>query len=395
MNHSREFGISADHLLLDFNAMQQHKSRAVQKLVQGIDFLMRKNKITKISGTATFTSKTTLVVGKETYSARHFIIATGSKPVPLPFLPLDEEKIVSSTGALSLREVPKKLIVIGAGVIGLELGTVYRRLGSEVEIIEFQDRILPEFDASISSTYLKILQKSGIKMHLSTKVTGGGRNGEGIRIEAEGGKTFTGDICLIAIGRRPFIEGLGLETAGIVPDSRGFIPVDANFRTSEPYIFAIGDVIGGPMLAHKGSFEAKALIALLAGRPVPLHYATIPNVVYTDPEIATCGFTESALREKGVAYRVSEFPFLGNSRYGAILGTDPCFVKILAESKTGRILGAHVIAPHASDIIMEAVLAMQNNITAQAIAHTIHAHPTFSEAFFEAALGIDSNFIHL
>ncbi len=370
----------------DIRALMVHKEKIVQKLTGGIAYLFKKNGVEHIRGTAEIKGTAVEVNGK-ILESKYIVIATGSEALPLPFLPFDEEFIVSSTGALALKNVPKKMLVVGGGVIGLELGSVFRRLGSEVEVIEFMDRIIPEFDLDLSKAFQKVLEKQGITFHLNTKVISGKKIDKGVLLEVDGGKAFAGDVCLVSIGRRPYTKGMDLELS-----AKGFIKIDQNFRTSKPNIFAIGDASGPPMLAHKGSEEGVALMNYLAGKPNGVDYAAIPNVIYTYPEIATVGFTEKELKEKGVPYKVTNFPFIGNSRYQANGGDDPCFVKILVHKESNHLLGAHILAPNASELIIQPATAISQKMTINDLQHVCFPHPTLSEAFHEVYL---DKFLHI
>ncbi|MCH9811355.1 dihydrolipoyl dehydrogenase [bacterium] len=393
-----DWGISAKGMDVNFSKMMHKKQEIIDKLTGGIDYLMKKNKVEKIIGTATFLDAKTLQVGDRVVKAERFIIATGSAPIELPFLPFDEKRILSSTGALSLTSIPKKLIVVGGGVIGLELGSFYKRLGTKVEVVEFLEKIIPEYDEDVSSVYQRILERQGIAFHLGAKVTGGEVHSKGMKVTAstkEGEKTFDADHVLVCIGRKPYAEGLGLDKAGVKVSDRGFVEVDGNFRTSVDSIFAVGDVIGGAMLAHKGSHEAICAIDHFLGKKTKMNYAAVPGVIYSSPEVASVGALEKDLKEKGVSYKVVKFPFTANSRYVAIGGKDPCFVKYLVCKETNKLFGASIIGPHAGELIGEPTLAISCGLTLDKLAHTIHAHPTFSEALHEAALGGISSFLHM
>ncbi len=377
----------------DFAKMMGRKTKVVSGFTEGIEFLFKKNKIDWIAGRATLKGPHTISVDGKSIEAKNIILATGSEPVSLPFLPFDEKKILSSTGALALSSIPKKLLVVGAGIIGVELGSVYNRLGSEVIFIEFLDRICPGFDLSLSKGLLKSLTAQGMTFHLSHKVTQA--HNTTLTTEGPSGQTqFSGDAILVAIGRKPYSDQLGLETVGIQKDPKGFIPIDASFRTSQPHIFAIGDLVDGPMLAHKASEEGAAVAELIAGHHPTINYLAIPNVAYTHPEVAAVGFTEEELKSKKIAYKSSQFPFKANSRARCI-DDEEGFVKMLAETSSRRILGVHILGPNASELIAEATLAIQLKATADQLADTCHAHPTLSEALKEAALGLFKSPIHL
>ena len=358
--------------------LMNQKERIVQKLTGGIAYLFKKNGVEYIRGTAVIKNKNTLEVEGKVLEAKYIIVATGSEAIPLPFLPFDEKIVLSSTGALALKEIPKKMIVVGGGVIGLELGSVYRRLGSEVEVIEFMDRIIPEFDIDLSKAFQKILEKQGMTFNLNTKVVAAEKSDKGITLNAEDGKKFSGDVCLISIGRKPYAKAFDLELT-----QKGFIKIDQNFKTSSSNVFAIGDVAGGPMLAHKGSKEGVALIEYLSGKSAHVDYAAIPNVVYAYPEIATVGFSEKELVEKEIPYKVTNFPFVGNSRYQANSGDDPCFIKILSHKDSRHLLGAHILAPNASELICQPATAIAQKLTLDDLKNICFAHPTLSEALHE------------
>jgi len=394
-------GITFKDLSFDLKKMMERKQQIISSFNQGIEGLFKKNKVVRIQGRASFISKDeieiTTLAGKQTYFAKNFILATGSKPTPLPFLPFDEKQVISSTGALSLTEVPKKMIVVGAGVIGVELGSVYSRLGSEVIFLEFLDRICPTLDEAASKGFQKILEKQGLKFHLKAKVVKGERSGSGVEIHAEiDGKIekFFSDVALVAIGRKPYTEGLELEKIGVKQDAKGFVIVDSFFRTSNPSILAIGDIIDGPMLAHKAEEEGIAAAEYLAGHSAKVEYMMIPNVVYTTPEVAAVGLTEQQAKDLGIQIKTSMFPFKANSR-ARCMAEEEGFVKIVARSEDLRILGVHIVGPHAGELISEAVVAMQNKMSAKDLSSTFHAHPTLSEAIKESAMMIGSKAIHL
>ena len=385
-------GIEISSIQLNFQKMMQRKSSIISNLNVGIEGLFHKNKIDRIQGEAQFIDPYTLDVSGNQIQGKHFILATGSEPVTLPFLPIDEKKIFTSTGALSLSSIPKKLLIIGAGIIGVELGSVYRRLGAEVEFLEFLDRICPSFDASISKALQKSLTSQGLRFHLSHKVVSA-TIGKTIEIKTDKGP-FSADAVLVSIGRKPYTTNLGLEKLSIQKDQKGFIQIDSSFRTSIPHIFAIGDLVNGPSLAHKASEEGIAVAELIAHLSPTIDYATIPNVAYTFPEVASVGFTEEELKAKSISYLTGQFPFKANSR-ARCTGEDEGFVKVLADSQTKKILGVHILGPHASELIAEAVLAMKNQSTLDLIIDTCHAHPTLSEAFKEACLAAEKKSIHI
>lgn len=395
LNHEfAEQGIEVSEAKINFSKMQEKKNSIVSQFNQGISGLFKKNKVQSLNGHAQFIDSHRLKVGEEEVEAKHFIIATGSVPVSLPFAQIDEEKIVSSTGALAFQEVPKKLVVIGAGIIGVELGSVYSRLGSEVHVLEFLDHICPSLDGSLSAELKKILEKQGIKFHLSTKVTKVNSSSSGALVETEGGEKFEADRVLVAVGRKPFTEGLNLEKAGITLDEKGRIPVNGSFQTTLPHILAIGDVIDGPMLAHKASEEGMAAAEIIAGEKPVLNYLTIASVVYTQPEVAGCGFTEEELKKRSIPYVKAQFPFKANSRAKCV-NQEEGFVKMIACKTSGKVLGVHIIGSNAGELIAEASLALSLGATAHEIAESSHAHPTLSEAMKEAALGIAKKTVHI
>ena len=400
-----DHGIEASGLKLNLSTLMKRKDEVVAGLTKGIDGLFKKNKITRVIGTATIQDSATVVVDtgkgkkKETLGAENILIATGSESTPLPGIEIDEKRIVSSTGALSLKSVPKKLIVIGAGIIGLELGSVWRRLGAEVTVVEFLDRILPTLDGEVAKQMTRTLKKQGMDIRLSMKVTGAKSTSKGVSLTAEpvaGGdaETLSADVVLVAVGRRPFTEGLGLDKLGVERDKRGFVTVDKDFQTNVPGVFAIGDVIGGLMLAHKAEDEGVAVAEILAGESGHVNYDVIPGVVYTWPEVAGVGKTEEELKEAGVEYRVGKFPFMANSRARCNADSEG-FVKILADATTDAILGVHIVGPEAGDLIQEAVVAMEFGGSAEDLARTCHGHPGLAEAVKEAALAVAGRAIHI
>jgi dihydrolipoyl dehydrogenase len=388
-------GIKASGIKLDLKAMQGRKSSTVESLTQGIEFLFKKNKVTYIKGAGAVVGGGRVeVTGDEniTLKAKNILIATGSDVAPLPGVDIDEKQIVSSTGALELAKVPKHMVVIGAGVIGLELGTVWRRLGAEVTVVEFLDRALPGTDAEVAKTATRILKKQGMKFMLGKKVTGAKKAKTGVTLTLEPSKggdeeTLKGDVVLVAIGRRPYTAGLGLEDVGVELDKAGRIITDGNFKSSVDGIYAIGDVIDGPMLAHKAEDEGVVCAEVLAGQKSHVNYDVIPGVIYTWPEVATVGKSEEDLKEAGIEYNVGKVPFMANSRARASGHTDG-FVKILADKKTDKVLGVHIIGPDAGTVIHECVLAMEFGASSEDIARTCHAHPTLNEAVKEAALAV-------
>ena len=398
-----KFGIKAGKVSLDLAALMTHKDKVVGDLTKGIEFLLKKNKVAYVKGAGVLTGPGVVAVtddkGAETeLLAKNIVIATGSDYMELPGITIDEERIVSSTGALSLAKVPKHLVVVGGGYIGLEMGSVWGRLGAKITVVEFLDHIVPGMDGEIAKTFQRILKKQGMEFRLSTKVTAAkaGKSGVTLTVEpAAGGtaETLKADVALIAIGRRPFTDGLGLDRAGVALDGAGRIKVDHGFQTNIAGVYAIGDVIEGPMLAHKAEEEGVALAEILAGQSGHVNYETVPGVVYTWPEVAAVGKTEEQLKDAGVDYNVGKLPFMANSRARANADTEG-FVKILADAKTDRILGAHVIGPDAGTLIHEIVVVMEFGGSAEDLARSFHAHPTLNEAVKEAALAVAGRPIH-
>jgi dihydrolipoamide dehydrogenase len=402
--HFADIGIKVKGLEVDVKQVLASKSKIVTDLTKGIEGLFKKNKITYLIGTGEIAKAGEVTVTdtkgkKETIKTKNILIATGSEVTPLPNVEIDEKQIVSSTGALELKEIPKKLAVIGGGVIGLELGSVWSRFGAEVTVIEFADKIIPTMDADVSKNFKKILEKQGFKFKLSSKVTGATKSKSGVKLTvepAQGGEseTIDADVVLVAIGRRPYSNGLGLDKAGVKLDDRGRIAVDGKFETNVKGIFAIGDVIAGPMLAHKAEEDGVAAVEFMAGQHGHVNYDLVPGVIYTHPEVATVGKTEEELKAAGVAYNTGKFPFLANSRARANNDTDG-FVKILSCKKTDHILGAHIIGPQAGELIGELVLAMEYTASSEDVARTCHAHPSLSEAIKEAAMATYDKPIHM
>ncbi len=396
-------GIKFDGLSLDLPAMLGRKAEVVKGLTDGVRFLFRKNKVEPVFGTARIAAPDTVQValsegGTAELKAQSILIATGSEPVALPFLPFDGRVVVDSTGALSFDRVPEHLVVIGAGYIGLELGSVWRRLGSKVTVLEFLPRITPTADAELGEALLKSLVKQGLEIHLEMKVTGASVEGDGAIVKAQGKdgseSSFACDRVLVAVGRRAYTQGLGLAELGIAVDARtGKVAVDPHFRTSVPTILAIGDVIDGPMLAHKAEDEGIACAELLAGKAGHVNYETIPGVIYTWPEMAGVGQTEEQAKAAGRPYKVGKFPFVANGRAKAMDESEG-LVKILADAATDRVIGVHILGPRASEMIAEAVAVMEFAGSAEDIARTCHAHPTLSEATREAALAVNGRAIH-
>ena len=389
---------------VNFGQMIARKRGVVDQNVSGIKYLMDKNKITVFEGLGSFEDATHILITKndgstETIEAKNTIIATGSKPASLPFIKIDKEKIITSTEALELKEVPKHLIVIGGGVIGLELGQVYLRLGAQVSVVEYLDRIIPGMDAGLSKELTKVLKKQGMKFYTSHKVKSVERNGADVQVQAENAKgetiTLDGDYALVSVGRKAYTEGLNAEKAGVKITDRGLVEVNEHLQTSVPNIYAIGDVIKGAMLAHKAEEEGVFVAEVIAGQKPHIDYNLIPGVVYTWPEVAAVGKTEEQLKEAGVAYKSGSFPFKALGRSRASMDTDG-FVKILADATTDEVLGIHMIGARTADLIAEAVIAMEFKASAEDIARSSHAHPTYAEAVKEAALAAtDNRSIHM
>ncbi len=392
-------GIAIGTPKLDLKGMMKFKDSVVEANTKGIEFLFKKNKVDWLKGEGSIPAAGTVSVGGQSYGAKHIIIATGSDVAGLPGIEIDEKRIVSSTGALTLDAVPKNLVVIGGGVIGLEMGAVWGRLGAKVTVVEYLDRILPGMDLELSASMLKILKKQGMEFRLGTKVAEAkaGKSGVQLKLQpAAGGDTETldADVVLVAVGRKAFTGNLGLDKAGVATDERGRVKVDQHFQTNVKGIYAIGDAIAGPMLAHKAEDEGMVLAEMLAGQTGHIDYDCIPGVVYTSPEVAAVGKTEEQLKEAGVQYKAGKFPFTANGRARAMGMTDG-FVKILADARTDRVLGVHIIGPEAGTLIAEAVLAMEFGASAEDIARTCHAHPTLEEAVKEAALAVHGRPIHI
>ena len=404
MQHGLDkLGIKVEGISLDLARMMKTKDQLVSGLTKGIEFLFKKNKVDYFKGTGRILSAGKVeVVGldgsDQALETKHIVIATGSEPASLPGVEVDEDRIVSSTGALNFKEVPQHLVLIGGGIIGLEMGVVWQRLGAKVTVVEFLDRIVPGVDLELANEMQELLKKQGFEFCLATKVTGAKKTDAGVTVTVEpcdGGETETIDCdrVLLAIGRRPYTQALGLDKAGVQVDERGCIPVDVRFQTNVPGIYAIGDVITGPMLAHKAEDEGIACMEMLAGQHPHIDYNCIPGVVYTHPEIAWVGRTEEQLKEANRAYSIGKFPFTANSRARAI-GYVKGFVKVLADSATDEILGVHIIGPDAGTLIAEAVVAMEFKASAEDLARICHAHPTLNEAMKEAALAVDKRQIH-
>ncbi|WP_439816170.1 dihydrolipoyl dehydrogenase [Zavarzinia sp. CC-PAN008] len=406
MGHLARLGIKVEGVAVDLPAMLAHKDKTVDELTRGIGFLLKKHKIEAIVGAARFTGPNAIEVtlndgGTRTLTAKNTIIATGSDSIALPGMTIDEKRVVTSTGALSFAEVPKHLVVIGGGVIGLELGSVWSRLGAKVTVVEFLDRITPTMDGEVSKNFQRILTKQGLAFKLGAKVTKVEDKGADkplvLTLEpSKGGEaeTLEADAVLVAVGRRPYVDGLNVEAAGVALDARGRVAIDGHFRTNVAGIWAIGDVVQGAMLAHKAEHEGVAVAETIAGQAGHVNHDAIPSVVYTAPEVAAIGKTEEELKAAGIAYRIGKFPFTANARAKANLETDG-FVKILADAATDRVLGAHIIGAHAGDLIAEVALAMEFGASSEDIARTSHPHPSISEAIKEAALDVDKRTLNL
>ncbi|KFL30438.1 dihydrolipoamide dehydrogenase [Devosia riboflavina] len=401
----KTLGIDIPAPVLNLPQMMNHKADVVASNVGGVDYLFKKNKITVFRGIGSIPAAGKVLVtpqsGPQTeVLTKNIVIATGSVSTNLPGIEIDEKTVVTSTGALTLGKVPARLLVIGAGVIGLELGSVWARLGSQVTVVEYLDRILPGMDSEVARQFQRMLQKQGMEFKLSSKVAGVDKQEDGslkVRVEpAKGGEVelIDADVALVAIGRKPFTEGLGLDLAGVALDERGRVHVDGHYKTSVDGIYAIGDVIAGPMLAHKAEDEGIAVAEVLAGQAGHVNYAAIPSVVYTNPEVASVGKTEDELKAAGVNYKIGKFPFTANGRAKAMLATQG-FVKILADVETDRVLGAHIVGKNAGEMIHELVTLMEFSGAAEDLARTTHAHPTLSEAVREAALALGDGAIHI
>ena len=402
VQHLSNKGIEIGEVKLNLSKMMKSKDKAVTVLTKGVEFLLKKNKVTYLKGTGSFKSKNEISIkddkNRETLiQGDKIVIATGSEPVSLPGIEFDEKVIVSSTGALKFEKVPKKMIVVGGGYIGLEMGSVWSRLGTEVHVVEFLDHITPGMDKEISNEFMKILKKQGIHFHMKHKVEEIIKNKSGVIVstkdENSKKKDFECDVVLISVGRKPNTSGLNLEKIGVELDEKKRIKTNKSFQTNLDNIFAIGDVITGPMLAHKAEDEGIAVAENIVGQSGHVNYDTIPGVVYTTPEVASIGKTEEQLKEKNIKYKIGKFSFMANSRAKAIDDAEG-FVKILADAKTDKVLGAHLIGPHAGELIAEIGVAMEFGASSEDIARTCHAHPTFSEAVKEAALSVDKRAIH-
>lgn len=392
-------GINLSGLKVDLKQMIARKEDVVKQNVEGIQFLMKKNKIDVHHGFGSFVDKNTVKVSKEdgsseTIQGKNIIIATGSKPASLPFIKIDKDRIITSTEALKMKEIPKHLIVIGGGVIGMELGSVYGRLGAKVSVVEFMDAIIPSMDRTMGKELQKSLKKLGFDFYLKHKVTAVENKGKEVIVKADNGKgeivEIKGDYVLVSIGRRPYTDGLNAEAAGVKVNERGQVEVDDHLRTNVPNIYAIGDVVKGAMLAHKAEEEGVFVAEYIAGQKPHINYLLIPGVVYTWPEVASVGYTEEQLKEKGIKYKVGKFPFMASGRARASMDTDG-LVKVLADGETDEILGVHMIGPRTADMIAEAVVAMEYRASAEDISRMSHAHPTYTEAFKEACLAATDN----
>ena len=396
-----EIGIEVGEVKLNIDKMMKNKEKAVAALTKGIEFLFKKNKVTYFKGIGAFKSANEISIlskGKETkIQTDKTIISTGSEPISIPGMEFDEEKILSSTGALSLTKVPKKMIIVGGGYIGLEMGSVWSRLGTQVEVVEFLDHITPGMDREVSKEFEKILKKQGIKFQLNTKVEKITKSKNFVSIDTVNKEKkknkIDADVVLISVGRKPHTKGLNLKSVGVQTDKKGRVKVNKNFETNVKNIYAIGDVIEGPMLAHKAEEEGIAVAELIAGQSGHVNYDIIPGVIYTSPEVAFVGQTEEQLKENKNNYKVGKFPFMANSRAKAIDEPEG-FVKILADAATDKVLGVHIIGPHAGEMIAEMAVAMEFGASSEDIARTCHAHPTFSEAIKEAALSVEKRQIH-
>lgn len=397
-------GIKIQGLELDLGAMMGQKNKAVTGLTKGIEFLFNKNKVTYVKGWGSFKSANEVEVslldgGKQSIKAKNVIIATGSDVAQLPGVPIDEKQIVSSTGALDLTKVPESMVVIGGGVIGLEMGSVWNRLGSKVTVVEFMDKIVPGVDSTVRTAFQRSLQKQGFAFKLSKKVSSAKVEDGKVKLVLEPAKgdgaseELEAEVVLVSTGRKPYTEGLGLDKAGVQLDERGRIPVDGHFRTNAPGVYAIGDVVPGPMLAHKAEEDGVAAVEFIANGGGHVNYDTVPGIIYTWPEVAAVGKTEDELKAAGIKYKVGTFPFAANSRAKAIEDAEG-MVKVIAEDKTDRVLGVHIFGPNAGELIQECVLAMEYGASSEDIARTCHGHPTMSEAVKEAALATCASAIH-
>ena len=393
-----KMGIEVDPPVVNWNKMLSYKESMIADNTKGIEYLFKKNKITLIKGWASFMDKNTIRVDNKSYRAEYFVIATGSQSTNLNDIEFDEKVILSSTGALELKEIPKKMIIVGAGVIGLEMGSIYSRLGTEVTVLEYFDKVLNGMDHDISKNFKAILQKQGFKFHLNCSVSMIAKEKKGVKVtfqarESDQISDLSADVVLVATGRKPLTKGLNLENIGVELNPKGQIETDSNWRTIAKNIFAIGDVTAGPMLAHKAEEEGIAVAEIIAGKAGHVNFEVIPSVVYTDPEVAAVGKTENELKETGISIKVGKFSFMGNGRAKTVFSNNG-FVKIIADSNSDKILGAHIIGPAAGDLVHEVCVAMEFGASTEDLARTCHAHPTFSEAVREAALACGLGAIH-
>ncbi|MHA3978298.1 dihydrolipoyl dehydrogenase [Halovulum sp. GXIMD14794] len=398
ITHFDEMGLVGGKPSIDLPKMLEYKQSTVESNTKGVEFLFKKNKVDWLKGHGTIEAKGKVKVGDDVHEAKHIVIATGSEPTPLKGIEIDEERVVTSTGALELKSVPKKMVVIGAGVIGLELGSVYSRLGSDVTVVEFLDHVTPGMDGEIQKTFQRMLKKQGLEFVMGAAVQSVEKLKSKLKVTYKARKndeetTVDADVVLVATGRRPYTEGLGLDKVGVALTERGQVKVDDHLSTGVEGVWAIGDVVVGPMLAHKAEDEGMAVAERIAGQAGHVNYDVIPSVIYTFPEVAAVGKTEEQLKEEGRAYKVGKFPFMGNARAKSYFAGDG-FVKILADKETDRVLGAHIIGPYAGDLIHEICVGMEFGAAAEDIARTCHAHPTFSEAVREAALACGDGAIH-
>jgi len=394
-------GIGVENVTLDLGAMMARKDRVVRGLTQGVASLFKKNKVVWVQGAARLTAPGRVAVqgaqGEQTVEAPRVLLASGSEPTPLRTLPFDGERVVSSTEALALPRVPGRMLVVGAGAVGLELGSVWSRLGAEVTVVEIVDRILPGMDRGMAGQLQRALERQGIAFRLATEARGATRTGAGMRVtlgSKDGTANVEADVVLVAIGRRPYMDGLGVREVGVKVDERGRIVVNERFETNVAGVFAIGDVIAGPMLAHKASEEGVIAVECMAGQPAHVNYDAIPNIVYTWPELASVGLSEEEAAARGVTVAIGTFPFTANGRARCMNETDGG-VKILADARTDRIVGVHILGPRASDLIAEPTLAMEFDASAEDVARSVHAHPTLPEAIREAALAVGKRALHI
>ncbi|MEZ5314601.1 MAG: dihydrolipoyl dehydrogenase [Chlamydiales bacterium] len=394
LSEGKEHGIEIQGLKINLETMMKRKEKIVANLIHGIHFLFKKYQVDQLIGKASLLSPNSLSVNGQSYSSQHILLATGSEPIPMDSLPFDQRHIFSSTDLLSFSHIPKKLLIVGGGIIGLELGSIYQRMGTEIEVVELFDRLTPFFDYEISEILLKMFSKRGMVFHFKEKVIRGNIEGNTVELLLESNKRLKGEGVLFAIGRRPYTKGLGLEKVGIQTDPKGRIPVDGSFRTSIPTIYAIGDLINGPMLAHKASEEGMAVVDLICGDKVKIDYMTIPNIMYTWPEVASVGMTEEAARQSGLSLRIGKIPFQMIPR-ARCSGDTEGIVKLIGEKKNDRLIGMQIMGPNASEMIHEGVIAIKKEMTLLEIARISHAHPTCSEAIKEAAMLAHHQAIHL